>query len=177
MWLPEHQIGTVSNELRRNSYLNCILRKIHCLSLICTLLLLKLLIVAVCRTRFKYEPRETACSPRVAQRTNLLGVQEVIGGHKISSSPPTHDMMIITFFTFIILLSLKFTTFLWDFFSENTYKYNYYSRSVLLYTVSLFKPLRGFNEHRRPTKHVGYFAHRGRLLFYRKKKQLVWITL
>ena len=31
---------------------------------------------------------------------------------------------------------------------------------------------RGFNKHRRPTTHVGYFAHRGRLLFYRKKKQL-----
>ena len=24
---------------------------------------------------------------------------------------------------------------------------------------------RGFNKHRRPTKRVGYFAHRGRLLF------------
>ena len=89
-------------------------------------------------------------------------------GHKISSSSPTHDMMIITFFTFIILLSLKF----FFFFSENTYNTNY-SRSVLLYTVSLFKPLRGFNKHQWPTKHVGYFAHRGRLLFYTKKKQLV----
>ena len=34
-----------------------------------------------------------------------------------------------------------------------------------------------FNKHRRPTKHVGYFAHRSRLIFPRKKKQLVWITL
>ena len=32
---------------------------------------------------------------------------------------------------------------------------------------------RGFSKHRRPTKHVGFFAHRGRLLFYGKKKQLV----
>ena len=31
---------------------------------------------------------------------------------------------------------------------------------------------RGFNKHRRPTKHVGYFPHRGRLLFYIKKEQL-----
>ena len=66
-------------------------------------------------------------------------------GHKISSSSPTHDMMTITFFTFIFLLSLKFMTFLWEFFSENTYNYTYYSRTVLPYTVSLFKPLRGFN--------------------------------
>ena len=29
-------------------------------------------------------------------------------------------------------------------------------------SVSLF---RGFNKHRRPTKHVGYFAQRSRLLF------------
>ena len=36
---------------------------------------------------------------------------------------------------------------------------------------------RGFNKHRRPTKHVGYFAHRSRLLFSRRKKELVWITL
>ena len=34
-----------------------------------------------------------------------------------------------------------------------------------------------FNKHRRPTKHVGYFAHRRRLILPRKKKQLVWITL
>ena len=40
-----------------------------------------------------------------------------------------------------------------------------------------FKIIRGFNKHQRTTKHVSYFAHRGRLLFYRKKKQLVWITL
>ena len=31
---------------------------------------------------------------------------------------------------------------------------------------------RGFNKYRRPTKHVGYFPHLGRLLFYRKKEQL-----
>ena len=36
---------------------------------------------------------------------------------------------------------------------------------------------RGFNKHRQPTKRVGYFAHRGQLLFSRKKKQLLWITL
>ena len=36
---------------------------------------------------------------------------------------------------------------------------------------------RGINKPRRPTKHVSYFAHRGRLLFYRKKKELVCITL
>ena len=34
-----------------------------------------------------------------------------------------------------------------------------------------------FNKHRRPTKHVGYFAHRSRLILPRKKKQLVWKTL
>ena len=33
--------------------------------------------------------------------------------------------------------------------------------------------LEGFNKHRWPTKHISYFAHRGRLLFYRKKEQLV----
>ena len=28
----------------------------------------------------------------------------------------------------------------------------------------------GFNKHRRPTKRVGYFAHRSRLLFFHKEK-------
>ena len=40
-----------------------------------------------------------------------------------------------------------------------------------------FNEPKGFNKHRRPTKHVGYFAHRSRLLFAAKKKQLVWVTL
>ena len=34
---------------------------------------------------------------------------------------------------------------------------------------------RGFNEHRRLTKHVGYIAQTSRLLFPPKKKQIFWI--
>ena len=30
---------------------------------------------------------------------------------------------------------------------------------------------RGFNKHQRPTKHVGYFAHRGRLLFLQEEEE------
>ena len=40
-----------------------------------------------------------------------------------------------------------------------------------------FVTIRGFNKHRQPTKHVGYFADRSRLLFCSRKKELVWITL
>ena len=29
---------------------------------------------------------------------------------------------------------------------------------------------KGFNKHRRPTKHLGLFAHRGRLLFLQKEE-------
>ena len=36
-----------------------------------------------------------------------------------------------------------------------------------------FNEPKGFNKHRQLTKHVGYFAHRSRLFFAAKKKQLV----
>ena len=34
----------------------------------------------------------------------------------------------------------------------------------------VYSNFRGFNKHRRPTKHVGYFAHRSQLPFFRKKQ-------
>ena len=100
-----------------------------------------------------------------------LSAQNLLGTQDFFFIPNSwHDDYHIFHIYYFIELKILF------FFSENTYNTNY-SRSVLLYTVSLFKPLRGFNKHQWPTKHVGYFAHRGRLLFYTKKKQLVWITL
>ena len=45
------------------------------------------------------------------------------------------------------------------------------------YTWLSLRLPRGFNKHQWLSKCVGYFAHRSWLLFPRKKKQLVWITL
>ena len=43
--------------------------------------------------------------------------------------------------------------------------------------IQPYKINRGFNKYRRLTKCVRYFAHRSRLLFSRKNRQLVWIML
>ena len=48
------------------------------------------------------------------------------------------------------------------------------SLKVICHNPMKILPLfRGFNKHRRPTKHVGYFSHRGRLLFTERRSNLI----
>ena len=42
--------------------------------------------------------------------------------------------------------------------------------------MKILPVFRGFNKHRRPTKHVGYFAHRGRLLFTERRSNLIFFS-